>query len=476
MTNNTDKNQQHNKTPIGEQKSADLSKAPVTADASGKSAGISGGKNSHASAPAMAPASTPDSGKITPTSDAKTDTSKPQPSPVLNTRTLDNDSTPLGAKLESGSTTGNASEPLTDNSKATGSGATPPPISPRPTTGSSSSAKSGMILAIVAIIIALLLAAVLYWHGHNQSLAQAEQVKQLQAQLQQQQQKQDQQQQTVEDALKAAQSTQAKQLASVTSQQDSLKEQISGVSRKVLDLDTKRPNDWMLAEAEYLVRMAGRKLWLEQDGVSAAMMLANADERLAAVNDPSLAPVRRALAEDIAAIKSVPTVDREGIVIKLNSLSNQVDKLQLDAVIMAAAQAPDFTVSSSVKDWKNNLKNSWTSFSENFVTVRRRDGNVDALLSPQQHWYLSENLKGTLLQAQLAVYRDQQAIYDSSLKQADEWLTTYFADDSVRQFMQEQIKELSGKKITVEYPQQFESQDNLKQLLDDRLQRLLTGQ
>ena len=110
------------------------------------------------------------------------------------------------------------------------------------------------------------------------------------------------------------------------------------------------------------------------------------------------------------------------------------------------------------------------------MTVRRRDGNVDALLSPQQHWYLSENLKGTLLQAQLAVYRDQQEIYDSSLKQANEWLTTYFADDSVRQFMHEQIEELSGKKITVEYPQQFSAQDNLKQLLDDRLQRLLTGQ
>lgn len=436
MTDKTDNNQQHNK--AGDQKSADLSKTPITTAV-----------NKGASAPAMAPASTPDAS----TSGAST-----------------SGASAADTKSEQGQNI--------DNNKPSakgGSGSTPPPTNANQPSKKSSS-KAGIVLAIIAIILAILLAAIVYWHGHQASLAQAEQVKKLQQQVQQQQQQQDKQQQQVKDTLNAAESKQTKQLAQVASQQDSLNEQISGVSRKVLDLDTKRPNDWMLAEAEYLVRMAGRKLWLEQDGKSAALMLANADERLAAVNDPSLMPIRHALADDIAAIKALPTVDRDGIVIKLNSLSNQVDKLKLDKVIMAAAEEPDFNVSGSVKDWKENLQKSWNSFSENFVTVRRRDGQVDALLSPQQHWYLSENLKGTLLQAQLAVYRDQQEVYDSSLAQASEWLTTYFADDSVRQAMLEQIKQLSTQTIKVEYPQQFSAQENLKQLLDDRLQRLLSGQ
>ena len=74
------------------------------------------------------------------------------------------------------------------------------------------------------------------------------------------------------------------------------------------------------------------------------------------------------------------------------------------------------------------------------------------------------------------MYRDQQDIYDSSLTQAQQWLETYFADNSVRQFMLEQIDELSKQQIKVDYPEQFSAQDSLKQLLDDRLQRLLTGQ
>ncbi len=332
-----------------------------------------------------------------------------------------------------------------------------------------SSSSSAKILAIIAIVLAIVLAIGVYWHGHQQAIEQANQIESLQQRLEQQQTK-------VDSQLQDASANQKKQLAKVTSSQDDINEQLASMSRKLLDLDSKRPNDWMLAEAEYLVRMAGRKLWLEKDTTSSAMMLANADERLASLNDPSLTPVRRALADDIANVKSVKNVDREGIVIKLNSLIDQVGKLELDGVIMARAEEPDFTVSESVSDWKENLKKSWASFSDNFVTVRRRDGQVEALLSPQQHWYLNENLKGKLLQAQLAVYRDQQDIYDSSLTQAQQWLETYFADNSVRQFMLEQIDELSKQQIKVDYPEQFSAQDSLKQLLDDRLQRLLTGQ
>ena len=332
-----------------------------------------------------------------------------------------------------------------------------------------SSSSSAKILAIIAIVLAIVLAIGVYWHGHQQAIEQANQIESLQQRLEQQQTK-------VDSQLQDDSANQKKQLAKVTSSQDGINEQLASMSRKLLDLDSKRPNDWMLAEAEYLVRMAGRKLWLEKDTTSSAMMLANADERLASLNDPSLTPVRRALADDIANVKSVKNVDREGIVIKLNSLIDQVGKLELDGVIMARAEEPDFTVSESVSDWKENLKKSWASFSDNFVTVRRRDGQVEALLSPQQHWYLNENLKGKLLQAQLAVYRDQQDIYDSSLTQAQQWLETYFADNSVRQFMLEQIDELSKQQIKVDYPEQFSAQDSLKQLLDDRLQRLLTGQ
>jgi uroporphyrin-III C-methyltransferase len=41
--------------------------------------------------------------------------------------------------------------------------------------------------------------------------------------------------------------------------------------------------------------------------------------------------------------------------------------------------------------------------------------------------------------------------------------------------MLEQLEQLSGQQIKVDYPEQFSAQERLQQLLDDRLQRLLTG-
>ena len=151
---------------------------------------------------------------------------------------------------------------------------------------------------------------------------------------------------------------------------------------RVLDLNDKRPNDWMLAESEYLVRMAGRKLWLEHDLVSAITLLGNADERIKALNDPSLMPIRKALAEDIAQLKGMPRIDREGLTLKLAALSDQIELLPLSTVSMPEAKSePDQAVSTNPDEWESNLKKNWVKFTENFITIRRRDGAVEALLS-----------------------------------------------------------------------------------------------
>ncbi len=47
------------------------------------------------------------------------------------------------------------------------------------------------------------------------------------------------------------------------------------------------------------------------------------------MNDPSLITVRRAITDDIASLSAVSQVDYDGIILKLNQLSNQVDNLRL---------------------------------------------------------------------------------------------------------------------------------------------------
>ncbi|MFQ1689712.1 uroporphyrinogen-III C-methyltransferase [Aeromonas veronii] len=340
-------------------------------------------------------------------------------------------------------------------------------VKPQPTAVvNGSKSRSGAVLGGVAILLALGLTGGLYLHGHKNAVAQQAELAQLKQQLA-----------SALSKIDQTSSKDAEQLAALDQTQQRLQGEMQGLQNRVLDLNDKRPNDWMLAESEYLVRMAGRKLWLEHDLVSAITLLGNADERIAALNDPSLMPIRKALAEDIAKLKGMPRIDREGLTLKLAALSDQIELLPLSTVSMPEAKAePDQAVSTNPDEWESNLKKNWVKFTENFVTIRRRDGAVEALLSPQQEIFLRENLKTKLLQAQLSVYREQQALYEDSLDKAQRWLTQYFdTDNSATRYMQGEIDKLKGEQIQIDYPAQFKTQAMLEQVLTERLQRILAS-
>jgi len=340
-------------------------------------------------------------------------------------------------------------------------------VKPQPTAAvNGSKSRSGAVLGGVAILLALGLTGGLYLHGHKNAVAQQAELAQLKQQLA-----------SALSKIDQTSSKDAEQLAALDQTQQRLQGEMQGLQNRVLDLNDKRPNDWMLAESEYLVRMAGRKLWLEHDLVSAITLLGNADERIAALNDPSLMPIRKALAEDIAKLKGMPRIDREGLTLKLAALSDQIELLPLSTVSMPEAKAePDQAVSTNPDEWESNLKKNWVKFTENFVTIRRRDGAVEALLSPQQEIFLRENLKTKLLQAQLSVYREQQALYEDSLDKAQRWLNQYFdTDNSATRYMQGEIDKLKGEQIQIDYPAQFKTQAMLEQVLTERLQRILAS-
>lgn len=118
---------------------------------------------------------------------------------------------------------------------------------------------------------------------------------------------------------------------------------------------------------------------------------------------------------------------------------------------------------------------SLKEFSENFITFRTRDGNVIPLLSPQQHFYLKENIKAKIETAIKAVYVEQQEIYTTALSTADKWSSTFFNQDSnsVIEF-NKTLESLSKQTIQVEYPVKLETQTVLADVIRDRLRREVT--
>lgn len=119
---------------------------------------------------------------------------------------------------------------------------------------------------------------------------------------------------------------------------------------------------------------------------------------------------------------------------------------------------------------------SLKDFAENFITFRTRDGNVIPLLSPEQHFYLKENVKAKLETAIKSVYVEQQEIYTTSLKTAQEWSTSFFnQNDNTVQTFQSTLAKLAEQKVQVDYPVKLETQKQLSDVISERLRREVTS-
>ena len=333
--------------------------------------------------------------------------------------------------------------------------------------------KSGSKTGWVAIALVLALGGGLYYHGHQQGLQQ-QQVAALQQQIATMKAAmQADQQQTISMVNDELSTAQQKVEQGISQQQKS----IDSIQTAIADLKGQEPNDWLLAEADYLVKMAGRKLWLEHDVTSATLLLEAADHRIAELNDPSLKGLRQAMSNDITALKSVTVVDRDGIVLRLNSLENSIDSLPLANAILAKAEPQQNpTVSQSVNDWKNNLMTSLKNFSENFITYRKRDGSVVPLLSPQQDFYLQQNITNKLETAIAAVYRDQGQVYRDSIATAIKWSQQYYDLSSPKtQSFIAGLQQLEQQNVAVDYPAKLQSQALITQLVNQVLRNKMTA-
>lgn len=334
--------------------------------------------------------------------------------------------------------------------------------------------KRGVKLGTIAIVLAALFGGGLTLHSQQQQAEYQAQIQALRAELEQTRSSINEQlDATKQEAL--SKTTEMTHRAEVVLAQQ--QKSIESLQLAVADMKGRRPNDWLLAEADYLVKLAGRKLFLEHDVDSAAQLMESADQRIAALNDPSLTPLRKAMANDITTLKAIPLLDRDGLVLRLTSLQQQVDHLPLaNAILPDAPQETEQAVSEDINNWQQNLMTSLKDFADNFITFRTRDGNVVPLLSPQQHFYLKENLKAKLETAIKSVYTEQQEIYTVSLTTADQWSKSFFnqSDNRVKTFNQT-LEQLAKQQVQVEYPVKLETQKQLADVITERLRRSVSS-
>lgn len=217
--------------------------------------------------------------------------------------------------------------------------------------------------------------------------------------------------------------------------------------------------DWQLAEVEYLLRLANQRVLMEQTADGALQLLKSADKIIKEIDDTGIYDVRKALADDIASLEAVPKLDTEGVFLKLGALNKQVPNLRL-IPISEQRKLPELleevTPEAIEESWAAGLQESWGNAMnklDKLVVIQHRDEPIEPLLSPQQTYYLQQNLHLMLEQAQLALLQNKQASYDASLNKAADWVGTYFEEkDGTTQSLLRGISELKEVKVTAEMP------------------------
>ncbi|TCK06050.1 uroporphyrinogen-III C-methyltransferase [Marinobacterium mangrovicola] len=255
-------------------------------------------------------------------------------------------------------------------------------------------------------------------------------------------------------------------LGALKSQAESDKQNIAQLQQRLTDAikqvnatrETSR-EDFLLAEAEYLLRLANQRVLMEQTATGALTLLKSTDQILRESDDVALYPVREALAQDIAALEAVPSLDTEGIYLQLAALSSQVDNLRVTPITdkrKLPAMLEEITPESVEQSWTEGAAAAWGKAVDKFeklVVIQHRDEPVEPLMSPEQTYYLQQNLHLMLEQAQLALLQRKQLAFDASLLKANDWVSTYFDEkDATTESLLRAFAELKQIDVAPELP------------------------
>ncbi|ROQ49392.1 uroporphyrin-3 C-methyltransferase [Marinobacter sp. 3-2] len=328
------------------------------------------------------------------------------------------------------------------------------------------------LVAILALIIAIALALWSWqqWNNHQAVMQTLQSLKQDTAQLENlygdRGSQQSQRLQSLEEKL-------ASQRELIATQQ----RQIDHNARELLEAGNRTRTDWLLAEAEYLLRIANQRLMIEKDIRGAMSALEAADEVLTESDDIGVYPVRQQLAREILALKGLTGVDRTGLYLTLEAAIDSIHQLTDQALI--SENAPGFVVSAAEGESAGTgeepgaVVQAWNKVKATLmqvVVVRRMDEPVKPLLSPDQSAYARLNLQLMLEEAEMAVLRGNQPLYERALTKArttiDDW---YNASNPRVTALSETLAELAGKNVDPELPDISQSLDLLKERLAGRL-------
>ena len=232
----------------------------------------------------------------------------------------------------------------------------------------------------------------------------------------------------------------SQELATLQQQSKAQGDEISAANKAYQEL-VKTRADWLVDEVEATLNLAAQQLLISGNVPVAVSVLESLDARLARFDQPQLLPIKQAISSDLTQLKNRPYLDVASVSLRLNRLETAVSGLPLiiDNTLKPGSNTPA-PVNPNATWWQRAWQNTLNSL-KGMVEVRRVNSNDAMLMSPDQLYFVRENLRMRLMDARLALMQRSGEVYASDLNTAEATVKQYFDGQSAA--TQSWLKELA---------------------------------
>lgn len=377
----------------------------------------------------------------------------------------------------------NPADKNTDQKSETNKDAKPSPVvekatEKKPVKKTAANKKGGSLLVLILLFIilaALTVGGYFAWQYWNEYSSKQEQ--RIQA-LESVTAKQSSQVETLSAQQNEQSQDQGELFNAIKSSQEAIQQRLDSHTQRIRALAGTSRDDWLLAEARYLLRLANQRLLVERGTDGARALLESADNILQSVDDSGVMPVRSAIANEVIALKLAKTVDRQGLYLRLSALKQQIQALPLIPFRTQDNEQSIGTADDTSTTLETNEDNPWYyaiwnsiehTFGnlDRFVQIRDHDEAPELLISEAQQLQTINHLMLMFEQAQFALLHEEEMIYRNSLEEAINWWTNYYSHYNEYEVLRSEMRELQHVNVIQVLPDISRSSE----LLTDYIER-----
>lgn len=202
----------------------------------------------------------------------------------------------------------------------------------------------------------------------------------------------------------------------IQSAQNAFKTQLAGLEQQLSTLNTTPIQaNWELQKARYYLELAQINTYWTTDFNTSVALLQQSDLLLKPFDEPKIFDIRQAIANEIAQLKAIPSVDTIGLLSKVEATQTLVNQLQVQP--LAKKNIVPTEQKSDTSNWPIRFQDSMNAL-EKLVVIRRHDKEIKPLLSSSLESLVKENIRINLQQVLWGIITHDAAVYQFALKQA----------------------------------------------------------